>query len=236
MSYRLKEVFATVQGEGGQAGVPAVFVRFVGCNMWSGHDRTRSRDAEDHTASCPSWCDTDFRGPGTRCTAGEVARAIMVAAADAGMPRIPLVVFTGGEPMMQLDVQLLETVRAEMGPKVFGTPFTKLAVETNGTIAIPRNMDGLLDWICVSPKQPPHLLKQQHGNELKLPYPGTLVDPEAYREGTAFDSYVLTPRAEPRAVGTSVLIADHAKQAAEYCMKNPAWRLSLQAHKHARMP
>jgi organic radical activating enzyme len=237
MAYTVKDVFATVQGEGGLAGTPAVFVRFVGCNLWSGHDRTRAEDAADHSASCPQWCDTDFRAPGEKMEPQDIADAIESAAISAGMPRIPLVVFTGGEPMLQLDQELLVFLREQFGPA--HTPRSvRFAIETNGTIPIGRDMDRLLDWICVSPKRLPHLLRQRHGNELKLPYPGTMggVDPDAYREDTYFDSYVLTPRAEPRSIGTSMLVSDHAKQAARYCMKHPEWRLSVQMHKHARMP
>ncbi len=211
MSYALKEVYVTLQGEGAQAGRTAVFARFAGCNLWSG------READRSAASC--WfCDTDFvgtDGPG----GGRFADAATLAAAlrsawdeGAGPGGRPYVVFTGGEPLLQLDAAAIEACHA-VGLEV--------GVETNGTLPAPPG----LDWICVSPKPGPDLVLRA-GDELKLVYPME-VRPEDV-EGLAFAHLYLQPRDE--------VDADHTAAAVDYVRRHPRWRLSLQTHKLIGIP
>lgn len=233
MAYRIKEVFATIQGEGIKAGTPAVFVRFAGCNLWGGENATRKRDAARNRAACPMWCDTDFR-KGTSMEWTGVLSEILAEAGTVKMSSIPLIVLTGGEPMLQVDDELMAGLRSGLGRK------TKIAIETNGTIQIPRSLDRELDWVCVSPKQLPSEVRHRCGNELKIPYPGSLVEPEEYANKLVmFDNYVLTPRAElipGKQPGHTRVRRTHAEQVAEYCMAHPRWRMSLQMHKHAGLP
>jgi 7-carboxy-7-deazaguanine synthase len=209
MTYQVKEIFLTLQGEGGQAGRAAVFCRFAGCNLWSGRE-------EDRAAAVCTFCDTDFvgvDGPG----GGKFADASRLAQAIAALwrgeePR--LVVFTGGEPLLQLDPALIDAVHAAG---------FEIAVETNGTIAAP---DGL-DWICVSPKADAPLA-QTRGQELKLVFPQAGVDPERFA-GLPFERFFLQPMDGPdRAAAT--------KAAIDYCLAHPRWRLSLQTHKYLGIP
>ena len=206
MTYSVKEMFLTLQGEGGQAGRAAVFCRFAGCNLWSGREDDRAEAACD-------FCDTDFvgtdgEGGGKFAAAEDLARAI----ADkwVGGERERLVVFTGGEPLLQLDGPLINAVHHQG---------FEIAVETNGTIAAP---DGI-DWICVSPKgQVP--LAQRSGQELKLVYPQAGVDPAGF-EDLDFERFLLQPMDEPaREANTHAAIA--------YCLEHPRWRLSVQTHKY----
>jgi 7-carboxy-7-deazaguanine synthase (Cx14CxxC type) len=206
MTYSVKEMFLTLQGEGGQAGRAAVFCRFSGCNLWSGREEDRAEAACD-------FCDTDFVGTdgdggGKFATAEDLAAAI----ADKWMggDRERLVVFTGGEPLLQLDGPLINA----MHHRGF-----EIAVETNGTIAAP---DGI-DWICVSPKgdQP---LAQRSGQELKLVYPQPGVDPARF-EDLDFERFFLQPMDGPqREANTRAAIA--------WCLAHPRWRLSVQTHKY----
>jgi 7-carboxy-7-deazaguanine synthase (Cx14CxxC type) len=210
VSYAVKELFLTLQGEGGQAGRAAVFCRFTGCNLWSG------READRAAAVC-NFCDTDFvglDGPG----GGRFASAKDLAAAAAalwGGPREQmLVVCTGGEPLLQLDAPLVEAFHA-CGFEV--------AVETNGTLVAPPG----LDWICVSPKAQT-LLAQTAGDELKLVYPQADVDPARF-EGLDFPRFLLQPMDGPqREANTRAAIA--------YCLAHPRWRLSVQTHKYLGIP
>jgi 7-carboxy-7-deazaguanine synthase len=209
-TYSVKEIFLTLQGEGGQAGRPAVFCRFAGCNLWSG------READRSTAVC-TFCDTDFvgmDGEGGGRFASPEALADAVAAAWTGGPQGRLVVCTGGEPLLQLDGPLI-TALHERG--------FEIAVETNGTLAAPAG----LDWICVSPKaQAP--LAQTAGQELKLVWPQSGVDPARF-EGLAFERFYLQPMDGPdRAATTAACIA--------YCLSHPRWRLSVQTHKYLGIP
>jgi 7-carboxy-7-deazaguanine synthase len=206
MTYAVKEIFLTLQGEGGQAGRTAVFCRFAGCNLWSGREQDRSH------AVC-NFCDTDFVGvdgtDGGRF-ADAVALAKVIAACWGGERQNRLVVCTGGEPLLQLDAALIEALHAEG---------FSIAVETNGTIAAP---DGL-DWICVSPKADVPLA-QTAGQELKLVYPQPGVDPARF-EALAFERFSLQPMDGPdREANTQATIA--------YCLSHPRWRLSLQTHKY----
>ncbi|THD81751.1 MAG: 7-carboxy-7-deazaguanine synthase [Phenylobacterium sp.] len=206
MSYSVKEIFLTLQGEGGQAGRPAVFCRFAGCNLWSGREQDRA------SAVC-SFCDTDFvgmDGPGGGRFAGAEALAAAVEAAWIGGAADRLVVLTGGEPLLQLDEALI----AELHARGFA-----LALETNGTLAAPAGVD----WICVSPKaQAP--LAQTSGQELKLVYPQDGVDPARF-EALDFERFLLQPMDGPeREANTRAAIA--------YCLAHPRWRLSVQTHKY----
>jgi 7-carboxy-7-deazaguanine synthase (Cx14CxxC type) len=210
MAYAVKEIFKTLQGEGGQAGRAAVFCRFAGCNLWSG------READRAEAIC-SFCDTDFvglDGPGGGRFADAVGLAAAIEAAWASTARPGLVVFTGGEPLLQLDEPLIAAV-AERG---FET-----AVETNGTIAVPEG----LDWVCVSPKAAAPLA-QAAGDELKLVYPQEGVDPARF-EPMAFRHFWLQPMDGP-AYGANL------DAAVAYCLEHPRWRLSLQTHKMIGIP
>ncbi|HEX4711053.1 7-carboxy-7-deazaguanine synthase [Phenylobacterium sp.] len=206
MSYAVKEIFLTLQGEGGQAGRPAVFCRFAGCNLWSG------READRAEAVC-TFCDTDFvglDGPGGGRFATAEALADAVEAAWRGGADNRLVVLTGGEPLLQLDEPLIAALHA----RAFS-----LALETNGTIAAP----GGVDWICVSPKADAALAQTQ-GQELKLVYPQEGVDPARF-EGLAFERFLLQPMDGPA-------LAENTRAAIAYCLAHPRWRLSVQTHKY----
>jgi 7-carboxy-7-deazaguanine synthase (Cx14CxxC type) len=206
MSYAVKEIFLTLQGEGGQAGRPAVFCRFAGCNLWSGREQDRA------SAVC-TFCDTDFvglDGPGGGRFATPQALAEAVEAAWAGGPDDRLVVLTGGEPLLQLDEALIAALHA----RGFA-----LALETNGTLPAPQGVD----WICVSPKADT-ALAQTSGQELKLVFPQPGVDPARF-EHLAFERFLLQPMDGPeRAENTQAAIA--------YCLAHPRWRLSVQTHKY----
>jgi len=210
MTYSVKEVFLTLQGEGGQAGRPAVFCRFAGCNLWSGREQDREK------AVC-TFCDTDFVG-----TDGEgggkfetpQALAASVAAAWRGGDVGKLVVCTGGEPLLQLDEPLIAALHA-IG--------FEIAIETNGTVAAPEG----IDWICVSPKADA-LVVQTRGQELKLVYPQPGVDPARF-EGLDFERFCLQPMDGPdRDANTQAAVA--------YCLSHPRWRLSVQTHKYLGLP
>ena len=211
MSYAVKELFLTLQGEGGQAGRAAVFCRFAGCNLWSGRE-------EDRAAAACNFCDTDFvgvdgPGGGRFATAEQLAMAASALwRGPAGAPR--LVVCTGGEPLLQLDAPLIVA---------FHAAGFEVAVETNGSLAAPAG----LDWICVSPKgQVP--LAQRAGQELKLVYPQAGVDPAAF-EPLAFERFLLQPMdGADRSANTEAAIA--------YCLAHPRWRLSVQTHKYLGIP
>lgn len=210
MTYAVKELFKTLQGEGAQVGRAAVFCRFAGCNLWSGREKDRTR-------SICQFCDTDFvgangMGGGNFADAAILARAV----GETWGPEMPgrFVVFTGGEPLLQLDSLLIEAVHA-LG--------FQIAVETNGTIEAPAG----LDWICVSPKAGTEL-KQRQGNELKLVYPQTGAEPQQFIN-LAFDHYWLQPMDGPRRKENTAAIT-------AYCLDNPPWRLSLQAHKMIGIP
>ncbi|MGY2050588.1 7-carboxy-7-deazaguanine synthase [Methylobacterium sp. JK268] len=210
MSYAVKEIFHTLQGEGAQAGRAAVFCRFAGCNLWSG------READRASAVC-RFCDTDFvgtDGEGGGRFADAEALADAVAAAWEGGPEGRYVVFTGGEPLLQVDAPLLAAIR--------GRGFTT-AVETNGTQDAPEG----LDWICVSPKAGAPL-RLTRGDELKLVYPQAGLLPEDV-SGLAFRHFFLQPMDGPDR-------AAHTRAAVEYCRRNARWRLSLQTHKIIGIP
>jgi 7-carboxy-7-deazaguanine synthase (Cx14CxxC type) len=206
MSYAVKEIFLTLQGEGGQAGRPAVFCRFAGCNLWSG------READRADAVC-NFCDTDFvglDGPGGGRFADAGALADAIEAMWRGGADDRLVVLTGGEPLLQLDTPLIEALH-QRGFAV--------ALETNGTLPVPHGVD----WVCVSPKADAPVV-QTCGQELKLVFPQAGVDPARF-EGLAFERFLLQPMDGPqREANTAAAIA--------YCLAHPRWRLSVQTHKY----
>lgn len=209
MTYSVKEMFLTVQGEGGQAGRPAVFVRFSGCNLWSGLERDRA------TAVC-TFCDTDFVGT-DGVNGAKFRQAADLAAAAFGLwpgGGRPYVVCTGGEPLLQLDAPLIEALHREG---------FEIAVETNGTIEAPAG----IDWICVSPKSSAPL-KQIEGHELKLVYPQADAMPDRF-EHLDFREFRLQPMDGPNQM-------ENAKAAFDYCLQNPKWSLSLQTHKWIGAP
>lgn len=204
MSYAVKEIFYTLQGEGARAGRPAVFLRFAGCNLWGGREQDRAQ------AIC-QFCDTDFvgidgEGGGKFEDADALAAAVFAFWPGGGAPYI---VCTGGEPLLQLDAPLIAALH--------GVGF-EIAVETNGTLAAPAG----IDWICVSPKANAELV-QSTGHELKLVFPQFGAEPARY-EGYDFAHFFLQPMDSPtRDANTSAAMA--------FCLAHPRWRLSLQTHK-----
>jgi 7-carboxy-7-deazaguanine synthase (Cx14CxxC type) len=209
MSYAVKEIFLTLQGEGMQAGRRAVFLRFSGCNLWSGRERDRP------LASC-TFCDTDFVGTDGE-NGGRYADAGALADAAARIwveGERPLVVITGGEPMLQLDNELIDALHARG---------FEIAVETNGTLPAPSG----IDWICVSPKAGTEIV-QCSGNELKLVWPQDGVDPHEFA-GWSFEHFLIQPM--DRADGQPTVAA-----AIDFVLANPRWRLSLQTHKLLGLP
>ena len=211
MTYAVKEIFYTLQGEGRNAGRAAVFCRFAGCNLWSGRESDRAK------AVC-TFCDTDFVGTdgvggGRFASAAALAEAV-AACWPEGAREQRLVVLTGGEPLLQLDAALVEALHAAG---------FEIALETNGTLAAPEGVD----WVCVSPKADAPLA-QTRGQELKLVYPQAGVDPARF-EHLAFERFSLQPLDGPeREAATRAAIA--------YCLAHPRWRLSLQTHKYLGIP
>ena len=204
--YSVKEIFYTLQGEGAQAGTPAVFCRFAGCNLWSG------REVDRAGAAC-NFCDTDFVGTdgiggGKFSDAGALAAAVE-AQWPAGQRAHRLVVCTGGEPLLQLDEAALTALHARG---------FRVAIETNGTLPAPEG----IDWVCVSPKaeQP---LAIQRGDELKLVYPQRDAPPERF-ERLDFRHFFLQPMDGPERDANT-------RAAIDYCLRHPRWRLSIQSHK-----
>jgi 7-carboxy-7-deazaguanine synthase len=205
LSYAVKEIFLTLQGEGAHAGRASVFCRFAGCNLWSG------READRASATC-QFCDTDFVGTdgtlgGRYASAVELADTI--AAQWTATADNRYVVLTGGEPLLQVDAALIDALH--------GRDF-EIGVETNGTIVPPEG----LDWICVSPKGGSELVLR-HGHELKLVYPQALAAPETFA-GLAFERFSLQPMDGPE-------VAQNTARAIDYCLRHPQWRLSVQTHK-----
>lgn len=213
MSYRLKEIYYTLQGEGAQAGRPAIFCRFTGCNLWSGRE-------EDRASAVCQFCDTDFLGMdgpggGEFDTPEELAGAVesrWIETADSSGKRF--VVFTGGEPLLQLDEPLIKALhRLDF----------EIAVETNGTVPSP---DGI-DWLCMSPKAGTEVVVTS-GSELKLVFPQAGAEPELF-EQMKFDHFFLQPMDGPDQ-------KRNTEEAIRYCLEHPLWRLSLQTHKLLGLP
>jgi 7-carboxy-7-deazaguanine synthase len=210
MSYAVKEIFLTLQGEGAQAGRVAVFCRFSGCNLWTGREQDRA------TAAC-TFCDTDFVGmDGTKGgryrSADHLATTIAEEWGESRERRF--VVLTGGEPLLQLDTPLIEALHSHG---------FMIAVETNGTLEPPPG----IDWICVSPKGTAPVVVER-GDELKLVYPQRNALPETFAH-LDFDHFFLQPMDGPAR-------AAHTEQAVQYCLQHPQWRLSLQTHKYIGIP
>jgi 7-carboxy-7-deazaguanine synthase (Cx14CxxC type) len=210
VTYTVKEIFLTLQGEGGQAGKAAVFCRFAGCNLWTGREQDR------HKAVC-TFCDTDFigtdgEGGGKFRTPEDLADA--VEAAWTGGPNDRLVVCTGGEPLLQLDTRAIAALHARG---------FMIAVESNGTVEAPTG----IDWICVSPKADAPVV-QTRGQELKLVYPQDKALPERFAD-LDFERFYLQPMDGPdRDRNTQLAVA--------YCLSHPQWRLSVQTHKYLGLP
>ena len=207
-SYAIKEIYYTLQGEGFHSGRPAVFCRFSGCNLWSGREEDR------HKAIC-QFCDTDFWGTdgenGGKYSAEELTQKILT---QWPLNSKPFIVFTGGEPALQLDENLisaLKTINAE------------IAIETNGTLELPEG----IDWICVSPKANTEIVVQT-GNELKLVYPQAGIEPEDCEDWN-FEYFFLQPMDSPEQEANTIACI-------EYCKANPKWRLSMQTHKYLNIP
>ena len=218
MTYAVKEIFYTLQGEGAHAGRPAVFLRFAGCNLWTGLERDRDKGP----GGCSRWCDTDFvgtngSGGGKFQSPAELVSAVASHWPDSDRPGHPVkrfVVCTGGEPLLQLDEPLL----AE-----FNAAGWFVAVETNGTVDPPA---GEL-WLTVSPKAN-SALRVLRGNELKLVFPQTGAEPERFQD-LGFEHFFLQPMDSPE-------VSRNTEQALNYCLAHPQWRLSLQTHKILKIP
>jgi 7-carboxy-7-deazaguanine synthase len=207
VSYSVKEIFYTLQGEGGQAGMPAVFCRFAGCNLWSG------READRATAVC-RFCDTDFVGTdgtlgGKYATADELA-TVIEAQWPAQDTSHRLVVLTGGEPLLQVDGAFIDALHARG---------FRIAVESNGTVAAPPG----IDWLCISPKAGAPWI-QREGQELKVVWPQPGLDLDELARGGRFTHRFLQPMDGPDQ-------AAHIALCIDTCMRHPGWRLSLQTHK-----
>lgn len=205
MTYSVKEIFYTLQGEGAHTGRPSVFCRFSGCNFWSGHEKDRA------AAAC-TFCDTDFIGTngqngGKFKTAEELAEKAWSFWPKSSNGK-PYIVCTGGEPLLQLDVKLI---------KAFQAKGFEVAVETNGSLLAPKE----LDWICVSPKDLNQFV-QKTGDELKLVYPQTAIKPDDVAH-LNYTNFFLQPLDEKE--------NNHVQKTVKYCQENPQWRLSLQTHK-----
>ena len=211
MTYSIKEIFYTLQGEGAHAGRPAVFCRFAGCNLWSGRESDRA------SAVC-KFCDTDFVGTdGER--GGKFADSDLVARTINGLwpstyPASKYVVFTGGEPLLQLDAAMIESMHAAG---------FEIAIETNGTLPVPAGVD----WVCVSPKMGSELVVRK-GNELKVVIPQLGQTLVAY-EALEFDNFFVQPMDGPD-------LTKNTQLAIDVCKRNPKWMLSLQTHKLLQIP
>jgi 7-carboxy-7-deazaguanine synthase (Cx14CxxC type) len=205
-TYKVKEIYYTLQGEGAHAGRPAIFLRFAGCNLWSGREEDR------HKAVC-QFCDTDFVGTdgdnGGKYTAQELVAVLWDQWPDTVLDVAPYVVCTGGEPALQIDTELIDAMHEAN---------ITIAIETNGTIVLPQG----IDWVCMSPKEGSDIVVTA-GDELKLVYPQSGLDPFLF-VGMDFDHFYLQPM-------DSEAQDDNTLKAINYCKAHPQWRLSIQTHK-----
>ena len=209
--YTIKEIYYTIQGEGFHTGRSAVFVRFSGCNLWSGHEKDREN------AIC-NFCDTDFIGTdgpggGRFQTPNDLVENILSNWPSRSIEK-RFVVFTGGEPLLQMDEELINALHLNK---------FEIAIETNGTVNAPKN----IDWVCVSPKAGSDLIITK-GNELKLVYPQHGIDPSQY-ENLNFDHFSLQPM-------DNESLNENIQKTIKYCHEHPLWRLSLQTHKFVGIP
>ena len=205
MTYTVKEIFFTLQGEGAQVGRAAVFLRFAGCNLWSGREEDRAQ------ATC-NFCDTDFVGTGPdggKFSTADSLAELLDTKWPTGRGGAKYVVCTGGEPLLQLDLPLIHAIK---------TRGFEIGVETNGTISVPSGVD----WLCVSPKSTAQLM-QLSGDELKVVFPQAEVNMQALSE-LDFRYFYVQPLAGPDTERNTALAID-------FCMRNPKWRLSTQTHK-----
>ncbi|MEB0140950.1 MULTISPECIES: 7-carboxy-7-deazaguanine synthase [unclassified Undibacterium] len=211
MTYSVKEIFYTLQGEGNHAGRPAVFCRFAGCNLWSGREQDRA------TAIC-QFCDTDFVGTdglgGGKFKTPEALAAVINALWPSAYPASKYVVLTGGEPLMQLDAGLIAALHA--------VGFT-IAIETNGTLPVPVGVD----WVCVSPKMGAELVVRK-GNEIKVVMPQIGQNMATYAD-LDFEHYFVQAMDGP-------LREDNLRLAVDFCKQHPHWKLSVQTHKLLHIP
>jgi len=212
MSYTVKEMYYTLQGEGAHTGRAAIFCRFTGCNLWTGREKDRPK------AIC-QFCDTDFVGTdgpngGKFASASALAEAVLSHWPKENTETKPFVVCTGGEPLLQLDTPLIEA---------FHEAGLEIAIETNGTQSAPEG----IDWICMSPKAGADLILKE-GHELKLVYPQAGAEPERYLD-LDFEHFFLQPMDGPNR-------AENTQKAIAYCLAHPKWRLSLQIHKFTGIP
>ncbi len=211
ITYKVKEIYYTLQGEGTMTGRAAIFCRFTGCNLWSGREEDRAK------AIC-QFCDTDFLGTdglnGGRYDAETLAKKVTSLWNDGKNTGKPYVVCTGGEPLLQLDEAMIDAFHAEG---------LEVAIETNGTIVAPKNVD----WICMSPKANTEIVLTK-GNELKLVFPQVNAEPHRY-EHLDFEHFFLQPMDNENQ-------AENIKATLDFCLKNPKWRLSLQTHKWLNIP
>lgn len=208
MGYKVKEIYYTLQGEGLNSGRAAVFLRFTGCNLWSGREEDRPKGR----GGCALWCDTDFVGTDGPLGGHYDTPQDLAARVRSLWPENqghPLVVCTGGEPLLQLDPPLIEALHG-VGLAV--------AIETNGTLPVPEGVD----WVCLSPKAHAPLVVDK-GDELKLIYPQEFLAPEDFLH-LDFKAFLLQPLDGPK-------VKDHTQQVLEYCLAHPQWRVSLQTHK-----
>ena len=214
MAYAVKEIFYTLQGEGANTGRPAVFLRFSGCNLWSGREQDRGKGA----GGCSQWCDTDFVGvDGVGGGRYETAQSLALSVSGAwpgGTDSKRLVVCTGGEPLLQLDESLVEALHAAG---------FEVAIETNGTKIPPAGVD----WVCVSPKAGATLALTT-GNELKLVFPQVGAEPERF-DHLDFKTFLLQPMDGPA-------LEENMRLTLKYCLEHPRWRLGIQAHKFWGIP
>ena len=209
MTYSIKETYLTIQGEGVYTGRVAVFCRFAGCNLWSGLE-------EDRANAVCRFCDTEFvgiDGPGGGKFDSPENLTNHILSFWSGTDK-PFVVFTGGEPLLQMDDELIEELKKR---------HVEIAIETNGTLIPPDS----IDWICVSPKQEAELLVTK-GDELKIVYPQDGLDPSNFLD-LDFDVFSLQPMDGPE-------YKDNLQQTMHYCRTHPEWRLSLQTHKYLQIP
>jgi len=219
MSYAVTEIFKTLQGEGLHAGRSAIFVRFASCNLWNNHDADRERDAARNEAKCPRFCDTDFAVRHLLDHDALIAEVVKLLPAA-------LVVFTGGEPLLQLDAPLLASC-AGLG--------LLTAVETNGTVHAKAGVLEALGHVCVSPKRSDAATVIRSGTEKKVVVP--VYNPEDYSAlAEGFTHLFVSPEATTLRVGLSKTNSTVEQQAAQWCIEHPRWRLSLQTHKHLRLP